>query len=112
MLTIRDEQFKALSASHLDRDMVRYLRQRYPTTLAQKSDADLYQIGQASREIGGRHGITDDQDIGTVADLVVMYGPSFESQPWAAEVLSDSMLAGPRKTEILRQRVKAAGTRI
>jgi len=112
MLTIRDEQFKALSAGHLERDLVRYLRQRFPTTLAQKSDADLQEIGQASREIGARHGITDDRDIGTIADLTVMYGQGFESEPWAAEVLGDSMLAGPDKTEILRQRVKAAGTRM
>lgn len=112
MLTIRDEQFKALSAAHLDRDLVRYLRQRFPTTLAQKSDADLHQIAQTSREIGARHGITADDDIGTIADLTVIYGTDFEMQPWANEVLCSSAIAGADKVEILRARARESGAPI
>jgi hypothetical protein len=41
-----------------------------------------------------------------------MYGPGFETQPWAASVLGNALLSPQEKIRTLERRVRAAGARV
>ena len=110
MLVIRNEQLTELGNSTLDRDLVRHLRGRFPRHLANRSDDDLLQVARISRKLGARYGIERDDNIGTLADLVVMYGPSFDEQEWANAVLRDTRIDGRTKVGSLLKKVNASGT--
>lgn len=115
MLTIRPEQMKQFTAATdaaVDRDLIRYLRERFPKHLADKSDDELQETVRTSRQIGERYGIERADNLATLADFVVMYGPEFHKDEWANEVLRSPDLHGPDKVALLCHEAKLSGAKL
>lgn len=105
-LTISEPQYAALAAPferailawHQDR-----LEQRFPDV---KLPADFV---PKHREAARHAAVAREEDVATYLDLVVMYGPDFPRQPWAAEVMTANSLSGAQRMSLLGQILSAHG---
>ena len=92
-----------------DGRLVDYLRQRFPAEFGHANDDAVRSAVAEARRIGRRYGIVRLDNVGSIADLIVMYGPDFDQKPWAHDILSSDRLHGPDKMALLRARLRSFG---
>ncbi len=115
MLTVRPESVEAMQRDRLaeaNRKLVDYAQQRFPTVFKPQQFERSQKLVQKIRAQAAGHGITREDNVATVLDLVTMYGLDFNKAPWAVDVLSNSKLTGPDKISILRRRLHKRGITI
>jgi hypothetical protein len=98
MLTIRDEQIRALSLVMFERWLQSHLRQYFPKQCAGLTDAELRQTVRTGIARGRRYGFVHEADLCRFTDILLVMGADFDSDPrlpWAAAILNDPGLARP-----------------
>ncbi len=98
MLTIRDEQMRALSLEMFERWLQSHLRQYFPRQSARLTDDELHQTVRSGIGKGRRYGFVLEAELCRFTDIMLVMGPDFDSDPrlpWAAAILNDSELARP-----------------
>lgn len=91
MLTIRDEQMKALGQAMQDQFELRtleHLHRRFPKQTENRTGEQLLtMIGRGISKASG-YGIVSQIDVTRYIEYMVLYGPDFDSQlTWASEIL-------------------------
>lgn len=93
-LVVSQQQFGALEA-RLRNDYIvrveRHVRQFFPKHAAALNTEQLHALVEYGIERGAARGIVAERDVCKLVDLMVAFGPQFETdkqQPWAARVLS------------------------
>lgn len=115
MLRITEEQMQKLDQLTRDRGnrrIAEYVAERFPHAFAGYDEARKIAVIERMREAAAAFGFERDDHIGTYIDLFVMYGPGFESQPWAASILNDPDLSPAAKVFALKRRVSASGVEV
>jgi hypothetical protein len=101
MLIIRQEQFRALTGAfdeEFERAMVQYLRRQFPRECLDRSDDDLQSFVRRAKERAARYDIELHEDICRFANLMMVLGPEFDTDPgigWARQILSSWRPGGP-----------------
>ena len=115
MLTVRLESVEAMQRDRLaqaNRQLVAYAEQRFPTVFKPQQSERTRKLVEKIRAQAAEHGITREDNVASMIDLVTMFGLDFAKAPWAADVLSNSNLAGPDKISILRRRLNKQAVKI
>ncbi len=115
MLTVRLESVEAMQRERLaeaNRKLVDYAQQRFPSVFKPQQFERTEKLVQKIRAQAAGHGITREDNVASILDLVTMYGLDFDKAPWAADALANSKLSGPDKISILRRRLHKQGIKI
>lgn len=111
MLTIRPEQMQSLAAAsteRLNRDLVEYVRQRFPTTFERHDDQYILDGIRKMRSIASHYGVERQDNVATFIDFTIMFGAQFHRADWAVDILDCKTLHGPDKMAVLSFRVAEA----
>ena len=95
-----------------NRKLVTYAEQRFPTVFKPQQPERTRKLVEKIRAQAAGRGITREDNVATMIDLVTMFGLDFDKAPWAADVLSNAKLAGPDKISILRRRLNQRGVKL
>ncbi len=115
MLKIRREQGQRIMKTQqdeFDADLVAYLGNRFPSRFTPADHRPARAVVAQAREIGRRYGIDRLDNLGSLADLIVMYGPGFHEEPWAHGILEPDRLHGPDKMALLLHKLRSSGVRV
>jgi hypothetical protein len=103
MLIIRQYQMRALEFSTFERWVVSHMREHFPSQCANLGDTELLQLARAGIAKARRHGFVKKSDLCRFADLTLVMGADFDTDPgmpWAAVILG-SAVSGEVKIELL-----------
>lgn len=95
-----------------NRRIAAYVDERFPQAFAGREQAQKVAVIERMREAAAAFGFERDDHLGAYIVLYLMYGPGFESQPWAASVLGNTLLSPQEKIRTLERRVRAAGAKV
>src|SRR5581483_6442579 len=105
MLTIRDEQMKAIGEAMQRRfevRMMRHLRKAYATSVDSWSDERLFSLIRQAMRDSAEYGIVSERDVARFAGYCVTYGPGFHRPArWAADILGTPKINGTQKMDRL-----------
>jgi hypothetical protein len=109
MLTIREEQMRALSAVALkdfEIRMVRRLKAEFPSRCAAYGDDGTKVLVQQGIQQASKYGIVAQPQVCAFIELMFKLSPTFDSEArfaWATQILNDDTLLDPgEKVERLR----------
>jgi hypothetical protein len=97
MLKIRPEQYSALAETWLVEQIADHLAEFLPDYYETLRPAALREHIRDGIVRARGHGIDDGPTICLFVDLTFLFGPEFDREPWAAEILADRTLAGNRE---------------
>jgi hypothetical protein len=107
ILTVSQQQISALEA-RLREDYIvrveRHVRQFFPKHAAALNAEQMHALVEYGIERGAARGIVAERDVCKLVDLMVAFGPQFETdkqQPWAARVLSEAK--GKTPTQLVNE---------
>ena len=109
MMTIRADQLQSFAAQCADvreQELAEYARARFPGHFDSRTPEEMAKFCVAVRDLAGERGITEEPDVATVLDLVVMYGIRFYEAEWASDVFAVSDWSGAEKMRVIRARVR------
>jgi hypothetical protein len=112
MLTIRKKNIAGLSEAMHKRRIPRiaeYIKARFPHVFKADDDEKVRAIVERADASAAMYGVTDEDDVALFADLCVMYGHDFHTEPWANKVLRSDALTAMDKMLELRDRVFRSG---
>lgn len=115
MLELRREQGRMLTRRHdeaTDARLASHLRARFPREFSDGKAEQATRIVAEARTISRRYGISHLDAIGMIADLIVMFGVTFDRDPWAHEVLSLVGVTPAERIRLLMDRLQESGVRI
>jgi hypothetical protein len=95
-----------------NRRIAAYVAERFPQAFAGRDEPQKIAVIERMREAAAPFGFERDDHLGSYIVLYLMYGPGFESQPWAATVLGNALLSPQEKIRTLERRVRAAGVEL
>jgi hypothetical protein len=110
MLSIRDDQFEALSRDLRERFLARFVEHVqavWPDRVTVITDEAIRAQGEQGIRLAERYDIRREVDVLQLLDLFFAFGWDFERGPpddgWAQPILSDPQLVGREKVERLCQ---------
>ncbi|HYZ84366.1 MAG TPA: hypothetical protein VE621_08185 [Bryobacteraceae bacterium] len=109
MLTIRADQqeaFKRKCADVRNKDLAHYARARFPGRFDTCTPEEMANFCGSVRRLAADRGVTEEPDVATVLDLVVMYGIRFYEADWAKDVFAVPDWSGTEKMRVIRTRVR------
>ncbi len=107
MLIIRDEQMAAMLAvvrRGFEDRLIQWLAQKHPEKYADFGDAGMRRLVKDAIDKSCRHGIMAEPDIAGLAQLIMDFGPDFDTQPdceWIRGVLDHPAYSGGIKVQLL-----------
>ena|SRR5579872_5380973 len=109
MLTIRDEQLRALERAGYEAflwDLVNRAKRDLPVCTAGKTDASLFETVSWAAEKAPAYGFIVKESIRRFTNLVLAYGTDYENTAdlaWFVEVLRDRRLIGIQKLDRIEE---------
>lgn len=104
MLVIRDAQLRELAAEQRVARVLARLRRNFPERCAELGDDGLRELVRVGEARAHAHGFTEPSRVSQYLNLVVAFGPSFDTDPqtaWAADILADPELYLDEKLDAL-----------
>jgi hypothetical protein len=114
MLTIRPEQmavFRAHRIKQFEAAKLSEIRQQFPTWYEQLGEEKTLRLIQAGIDKARRYGVTSRGDVSVLIDLMVRYGPDFDSRQdleWQTEALRDSEVPDDARVALMAERFAIA----
>ena len=89
--------------------IVEYIKARFSHVFNPEDDEKVRTIVERADASAATYDVTDEDDVALFADLCVMYGDDFHTEPWAHKVLRSETLTSHDKMLELRDRVVRSG---
>ncbi len=110
MLTIRPEQFAALAAAQaasFENRMVVHLNRAFEPKCREMGEPKVRETIRQGVEKAASYGITVERDVCRYIDQMFEFHPGFDTDPWAAGILTNPALKDPSdKTDKLVEAAK------
>lgn len=110
MLTLRDDQMKALGAhlvAKFRNERVRHIQARYPQHYQNWGDAGVREFVDRAIVASEKWNLETEGAVGVLIELMLEYGEDFEKhadREWALKFLEHPELPGPVKVTAIRER--------
>ena len=112
MLVIRREQQRALAESTrptFEENVAAHLRRVWPDATREMDAETLRAWVAGGAERGARYELESEYEVGLFIDLTWSLGTNFDESdafPWAREILTDPLLDGRRRVDLLAERAQ------